>query len=343
MKTKDFRAMSSVAQEDVRRKAVKAVIKGHKQVEVAEMMGITRQAVGGWVKTYREKGAKGLKAGRRGRPEGGRLTRGKGEKIRQLIIDRCPDQLKLPFYLWTRAAVGMLIERKYDIRVSVWTVGRYLARWGFTPQKPVRKAFEKDPVAVRRWLKREYPAIRKRAKREKAQIYWGDEMGMRSDHATGRTYGLKGRTPVIAGTGQRFGCQMISVITNRGKLYFMVHRGKFNARVFLNYLKRLMRQVSGGIYLIIDGHPVHRSRKVRQWAEEQGNRIKIYFLPGYSPELNPDEELNQDVKSNAVGRQRPHTQGELMNQVRGYLRKRQRQPEVVRKYFQEEHVRYAAM
>ena len=123
----------------------------------------------------------------------------------------------------------------------------------------------------------------------------------------------------------------------------MVHRGKFNARVFLNYLKRLMRQVSGGIYLIIDGHPVHRSRKVRQWAEEQGNRIKIYFLPGYSPELNPDEELNQDIKSNAVGRQRPHTQGELMNQVRGYLRKRQRQPEVVRKYFQEEHVRYAAM
>ena len=176
MRIRDARSLPAVAQEDLRRKAVAAVLAGTKQVDVAEMFGVTRQAVGNWVKAYRQGGAKALKAGRRGRPKGGTLLPWQAAQIARAIQDRHPEQLKLPFYLWTRGAVVELIERRFGLRLSIWTVGRYLARWGFTPQKPVRQAFEKDPQAVRRWLEEEYTAIRKEAKRENAQVYWGDEM-----------------------------------------------------------------------------------------------------------------------------------------------------------------------
>jgi hypothetical protein len=221
-------------------------------------------------------------------------------------------------------------------------VGRYLRDWGFTPQKPLRRAFEQDPQAVSRWLEEDYPTIRAQAKKEKAQIYWGDEMGMRSDHQTGTTYGRKGETPVIPGTGQRFRCNMISAITNRGKLYFMVYRKGFSAKVFIAFLRRLVRPVDGTLFLIVDGHPVHRSKEEKNWVVKQKRRIRLFFLPGYSPELNPDEVLNQDVKSNAVGRKRPRNQDEMMHTVRGFLRSRQKRPTQVKKYFQEKYVQYAA-
>jgi len=260
----------------------------------------------------------------------------------RLIEDRCPDQLRLPFALWTREAVQQLIARRFGIRVSVWTVGRYLARWGLTPQKPLRRAYERDPAAVKRWLQEAYPAIRTRAKREKAGIWWSDEMGMRSDHHAGRSYGRRGRTPVIPGTGRRFGCNMISAITNRGHLAFMVFKARFTADVCLRFLKRLVRHAKRKVFLIWDGHPVHRSRAVRRWVDANRTRIAMFTLPGYSPELNPDELLNQDVKTNAVGRQRPADQLTLIGNVRSYLRSTQRRPDIVRNYFQEESVRYAA-
>jgi transposase len=342
MKTKDARTFPSVVQADLRKKAVKAVLNGIKQVEVAKIFGVTRQAVGKWVKAYREGGEKALKAKRKGRPKGGSLLPWQAAQIAKAVIDRPPEQLKLPFYLWTRDAVAQLIERRFDIRLSVWTVGRYLSRWGFTPQKPVRQAFEKNPEAVRRWLEEQYPRIKKMAKDEKAVIYWGDEMGMRSDHAVGRSYGRRGQTPVIPGTGQRFGCNMISTLTNQGQLNFMVFKERFQADVFQEFLRRLVTQSIHKVFLIVDGHPVHRSQKIKKWATENREHIRLFFLPSYSPELNPDELLNQDVKSNAVGRRRAKDQQELVKNVRGYLRSRQRQPHVVKKYFCQEHVRYAA-
>lgn len=338
----DARSLSASAQELLRRRAVRAVLSGQRQIEVAALFGVTRQAVANWLRAHRGGGLRALKARRQGRPTGGRLDDRQAAVIVRLIRDRRPDQLKLPFYLWTREAVAQLIEQRWGLALSVWTVGRYLAAWGFTPQKPVRRAFERDPEAVKRWLKEEYPAIRRRAKREKAEIYWGDEMGLRSDHATGRTYSPRGETPVIPGTGQRFGCNMISAITNRGKLYFMVFKRRFTAPVFLEFLKRLERQLGRPFYLIVDGHPVHRATVVQAWLREDGRKIRLFFLPGYSPELNPDELLNQDVKSNALGRRRARDQAELLHNVRGYLRGRQRRPQIVRNYFREEHVRYAA-
>ena len=343
MKIRDARSLPAVAQQDLRRKAAKAVLDGKKQVEVARILGITRQAVGKWVKAHREGGAKALRAKPKGRPKGGALFPRQAAQITKAIVDRCPEQLKLPFYLWTREAVAQLIERRFGIRLSIWTVGRYLARWGFTPQKPVRRAFEKSPEQVRHWLEQKYPAIRRQAKREGAEIYWGDEMGLRSDHAAGRSYGRRGQTPVIPGTGQRFGCNMISAITNRGRLNFMVFKKRFRVDVFLDFLKRLVRQTKRKAFLIVDGHPVHRSKKAKTWSKKQSHRIRLFFLPSYSPELNPDEMLNQDIKSNAVGRRRARNQDELVSNVRGYLRSRQRQPHMVKKYFEESHVQYAAM
>jgi len=341
MKTRDARSLPSVAQEDLRRKAIKAVLDGRKQSDVADMFGVTRQAVGKWVKAYRTNGTKALKAKPKGRPKGGALLPWQAALTARMVVDRHPEQLKLPFCLWTREAVAQLIERKFGLQLSIWTVGRYLKRWGFTPQKPVRRAFEKNPQEVSRWLDQEYPAIRSQAKEEKAEIYWGDEMGLRSDHAAGRSYGRRGQTPVIQGTGQRFGCNMISAITNRGRLNFMVFKKRFRAEVFLDFLRRLIRQNPRRIFLIVDGHPVHRSKKVKSWLQDKDHQIRLFFLPSYSPELNPDEMLNQDVKTNAVGRRRARERSELISNVRGYLRSRQRQPHIVKKYFEEKHVRYA--
>jgi len=343
MKAKDARSLSPATQEALRVKAVNAVSGGMNQREAAKVFGVTHQAVGKWIKKYREFGEKGLKAKKQGRPKGGSLLPWQAAQTAKIVIDHHPEQLKLPFYLWTREAVSQLIEKKFEIPLSKWTVGRYLKRWGFTPQKPVRRAFEKNPEAVKRWLNKEYPEIRKQAKADKAEIYWGDEMGLRSDHATGRTYGLRGTTPVVHGTGQRFGCNMISAITNRGRLNFMVFLERFDAGVYLEFLKRLVRQVKRKIYIIVDGHPVHRARKVKTWLKRNSKEIQQFFLPGYSPELNPDEMLNQDVKSNAVGRKRARKQSEMVADVRGYLRNRQRRPYLVKKYFDEPHVRYAAV
>ena len=343
MKIKDARSLPIVAQADLRKKAVNAILNGAKQVEVAKLFGVSRQSVGKWVAHYRKGGRKRLEAKRRGRPKGGSLLPWQAAQIAKAVIDRPPEQLRLPFFLWTREAVSQLIEDRFGIRLSVWTVGRYLNRWGFTPQKPVRKAFERDPETVRRWLEEDYPEIRVKAKGEKATIYWADEMGLRSDHAVGRTYGRRGQTPVIPGTGKRFGCNMISAITNREQLNFMVFKKRFSAEVLIDFLKRLIRQSKRKVFLILDGHPVHKSAQVREWLAAKQKHIRLFLLPGYSPDLNPDEMLNQDVKSNAVGRKRAHDQKELIATVRNFLWSRQRQPHIVKRYFHEDHVRYAAL
>lgn len=342
MKTKDGRALSPTAKEVIRIKAVEAVLSGKKQMEAAKTFGITARAVNNWMRLHKEGGAKALKSRKVGRPKGGKLKAWQCAKIAKVVVDRNPDQLKLPFYLWTREAVGSLIERKFDIRLSVWTVGRYLKRWGFTPQKPIRQAFEQDSAEVKKWLKQEYPRIKSRAKREKAEIYWGDEMGLRSDHAVGQTYGLRGKTPVVPGTGQRFGCNMISAITNRGHLNFMVFKARFRTNIFIDFLRRMTRQLKRKFYIIIDRHPVHVSARVKRWIKKQAGHLRVFYLPKYSPDLNPDEMLNNDVKGNAVGRRRARYQEELIANVRGYLRSRQKQPGIVKKYFDKPSVSYAA-
>ena len=343
MRDYDARMLSPEAQEQLRVRVARSVVDdGLKPAEAVRLYKISRTSVYEWCKAYRRRGDKALAARKRGRPARSRLAGHGAATAVKLIQDRCPDQLKLGFALWTREAVQTLLAERFDQHVSVWTAGRYLAKWGFTPQKPLRRAYEQDPAAVQRWLDEQYPAIAKRAKREKAEIHWGDEMGLRSDHTTGTSYSRRGQTPVIPGTGKRFSCNMISTITNRGTLRFMLFKQRFTSPVLLAFLGRLVRSSNRKVFLIVDGHPVHKAKKVEQWLAKRSDRIEMFFLPGYAPELNPDEYLNQDVKSNAVGRQRPASQRQMMQQVRTYLRSTQRQPEIVRSYFHADEVAYAA-
>jgi transposase len=339
----DARKLSPAAQQLLRRQVVKAVRGGMKQVEAAGVFAASLRAVNKWVALDKTGGLRALKPKARGRRAGeGALNDKQAGRICGLILGKMPDQLKLPFYLWTRAAVRQLIERELGIAVSLTTVGRYLKAWGLSPQRPVRRAYERNDAAIAAWLQERYPAIARKAKGERAVIYWGDEMGLRSDHVVGRSYAPTGETPVVRATGQRFGCSMISAITNRGALAFMVFQGKFDAHGFVGFLKRLLKQAAGRLYLIVDGHPVHRSAVAKRFVASTAKRLRLIILPGYCPELNPDELLNQDVKTNALGKSRPTNRAEMITTVRGHLHRRQKQPALIQKLFQEKHVRYAA-
>lgn len=341
---RDARSLPSEAQEELRRTAVRLVAEGRSKTEVGALLGVARETVGRWVKSHRERGDRALDARRRGRRPGHtKLTEAQQLRIAKLVAGKNPDQLKLPGFLWTRALVCELIVRELGVVVSEETVGRYLRAWGFTPQKPMRRAYEQSDEAVRRWLEQSYPAIVRRARRERAEILWVDESGLRSDHTAGRTWAPVGQTPVTKGTGKRFRANMIAAIGNTGTLRFRVFQERFTGPVFLDFLKRLVKDAKGRkIMLILDGHPAHRARVVRDWAAANTASIELHFLPGYSPELNPAECLNQDVKTNALGKRRPLNVTQLKADVRSFLHSCQRQPAKVARYFQERHVRYAA-
>jgi transposase len=341
---RDARSLPQAAQEELRRRAVALVAEGRSQVEVAGLLSVSANAVGNWVRAHRRGGDQALAARRRGRRGGHtKLTDAQQQKIARLIVGNNPDQLKLPGFLWTRALVRELIAREFEIEVGEDTVGRYLRAWGMSPQKPMRRAYEQSDEAVRRWLEVEYPAIVKRAYRERAEILWADESGLRSDHSAGRTWAPIGRTPVTKGTGKRFKANMIAAISNTGTLRFRVFDEKFTGPLFLDFLKRLVKDNKGRkLMLILDGHPAHRARIVRDWVAANPKAIELHFLPGYSPELNPAECLNQDVKTNALGKRRPVNVTQLKADVRSFLRSCQRRPAKVARYFRERHVTYAA-
>jgi transposase len=320
------------------------VSEGRSKTEVAGVLSVTRETVGRWVKAHRAGGDRALDARRRGRRAGHtKLTQDEQQKIAALVTGKNPDQLKLPGFLWTRALVSDLIAQRLGIEVGEDTVGRYLRAWGMSPQKPMRRAYEQSDEAVRRWLEVEYPALEKRARRERAEILWLDESGLRSDHTAGRTWAPVGQTPITHGTGKRFKANMIAAISNTGSLRFRVFDERFTGPVFLDFLKRLVRHNRGRkVMLILDGHPAHRARIVRDWVAAHAALIELHFLPGYSPELNPAECLNQDVKTNALGKRRPVNITALKADVRRFLRSCQRRPAKVARYFHERHVAYAA-
>ena len=312
----------------------------HKQA--ADLFQISKSGVDKIWTRYNQKGIRGLSSKKRGVQGGKKISGKQAAEVRELIKVKMPDQLKLPFGLWTREAVQQLMFERYGIDLSRWQVGRYLKNWGFTPQKPIARAFEQKPEKVKAWLNEEYPAIKKRALKEKAVIYFGDETGMRSDHQAGRSYAPSGKTPVIKKTGQRFSLNMISAISNKGHLQFMLLDGRFNGDVFISFLKRMIKYSKEKIYFITDGHPAHKTKKLNEWLEENKNRIEIFFLPPYSPELNPQEYVNQDVKTNIVGKRRPINKAQMRTNVEDFMHRRKNDRKQVQKYFHVSHVRYAA-
>ena len=345
MADEDTRSLSGAAQAALRNRAVQAVLGGMTQAEAARVFGVHRNAVNRWIRRYREGGFPGLAEQRRGRRRGEQpaLSERQQQELIALVRDSTPDQLGLAGFLWTRDAVAELLAQRYGVWLARTTVGGYLRGWGFSPQRPQHRALEQNPVAVARWLATEFPAICAQARREGGMVVWLDEMGVRSDAAAGRSWAPVGRTPVIKGTGKRFGVNMISAISNQGLLRFRLFTGSFTGAVFIDFLRRLLRDCGGRkVHLIVDGHPVHRAKLVSAWVGRHAERIELHFLPGYSPELNPVELLNHDVKANAAGRRRPRSAGELREELHGYLRRRQRQPQVLVRFFDHPTTRYAA-
>lgn len=341
----DARSWSQGEQERTRRRAVAAVLdRGMQQAEAARLFGVHANTVSKWVRAARADGREALAAGRRGRRAGEQMALAPWQQaqIVKTIREKNPDQLRLPFALWTREAIRDLIVRRFGVRLAIRTVGDYLRRWGFTPQKPIQRAYERDPAAVARWLETAYPALRARAKREHALILWGDEMGLRSDDARGRSYAPKGETPVVGKAGRRFGCNVIQAVGNRGELWFRVFAGRFTQDVFIDFLRRLLKTARGRkLILVVDGHPGHRGRKARAFIEQRTELLEVVYLPGYSPDLNPAEYLNNDTKHGVLS-QRPATPDRLVGAARRHLHRRQKQPSIVEGFFRHPSVAYAA-
>jgi transposase len=336
----DARKLPPAAQEAIRLRVVRAVRDyGLSPTEAARLFGVSRRVVYKWLDTVDRQGVVGLRAKRRGRRRRLCLKSFQAATTVRVITTRCPDQLGLGFSLWGRRAVQQLVAKRYHLDLSVWTIGRYLRHWGFTPQKPLHRAYDQDPEAVRRWLEEQYPAIHRQALQEKAEIHWLDEMGLRSQDQGGRSYGRRGETPVIPGTGQRFGCNVISTITNQGHLRFMVFTGTFTGKVMIEFLRRLLRQATQKVVPIYDRHPVHQGA-AEGWMKKHAGQIRAEPLPTYSPNRNPGEYLNQDVKG-VAREERPHDQQEMVQQARSYLRSTQKQPAIVKKFFDHPDVRYA--
>lgn len=338
----DARKLPKDAQQAIRQKAILYWQKNKNMQATAEVFDVSYPAIRKWVSNYKKNGKESILSDKRGRPRGKGLGKFQETTIIRLLRTRQPEQLKLPFGLWTRENVGELLHTRYGIRRSVWQIGRYLKEWGFTPQRPAYKAYEQKSEEVKKWLDKIYPLLKQKAKRKRAMIFWGDETGVRSRDVRGRSFAPVGQTPVIRKIGKQFGVTMISAINNRGKLYFMLCHGGVNSDKFLLFLKRLIRSRKETIFLIIDNLPTHKTLFVKDWVEKNKKRIQLFYLPAYSPELNPDEYLNQDLKVNITGKVSMKNVDDLKKGVVRFMRKRKRSPKQVKKYFHHHKVQYAA-
>jgi len=345
MEARDFRSIGRAAQEGLRRRALVLIEQnGMNQAEAARAVGVQRQTVNLWLKRYREQGEAGVLDGRRVSPRKGKgiLTADEARQIRRWIADRTPDQLKLPFALWTSRAVRALIERRFDKRLGLSTVQLYLARWGMTPQKPLARARERSPAAIEAWLERAYPAIARRAKREGAVIYWGDQTGISNQDQIGRSWAPKGVTPVVRRTAKRISQSMISAVSNRGLMRFMLYDGALNVDRFITFLRRLIKDAGQKVFLVVDNLKVHHAHKVKAWVASHAHEIALFYLPAYAPDHNPDEYLNHDLKQKLRQKPQPGSKSELVADTRAVLRTIQRSADRIRAYFTPAPVRYAA-
>ena len=341
MYKKDARRLDHKTLTELRKRAVGSVQEGQSPASVAKTLGVTRAAVYMWLALYRHGGWGALDAKKRG----GRPPRLDGKALHWLydtITSKNPLQLKFTFALWTARMVGELIYRKYEVRLSKASVCRLLNQLGLTPQRPVWRAYQQRPEDVQRWLNEEYPAIRALAKSVNAMIFFGDEAGVRSDHHAGTTWAPRGRTPVVSSTGARFGMNLISAVSAQGEFRFMVTHGRVGAGVFIEFLKRLIHNAERPIFLIVDGHPAHKAKMVTRFVASLDGKLRLFFLPPYSPELNPDERVWNDLKNNSIGRQMITSPEDLKHKVLSHLRSIQKSPDRVRAYFQNETTAYAA-
>ncbi|MFI6007207.1 IS630 family transposase [Streptomyces sp. NPDC051366] len=338
----DARHLSPTAQEALRLRAVAALVEGRDRAEVAAVFKVSLKAVDGWWAKWLAGGRDALTARPRGKRVGEHQVLSEAEQaaLRQAVLDHRPCDLGLSGQLWTRGQVGVLIAKLYRVRLTEPGVGKYLKRWGLSFQRPDKRAIEQDPEGVRVWLEETWPAIRAKAKAEGGEVLFADQVGVRSDQVSGRTWGERGRTPIVRRTGNRISVNAMSAISTKGRMHFMVFTKSFDANVMCRFLDRLAGHFDRKIHLVVDRHSAHRSRTVRDWLADHADQVELHFLPSYSPELNPDELVNADLKRSLPASSKARTQVQLASEARRFFHRRQRQPHIVRGYFHGPHVRY---
>lgn len=341
MRRRDARELDHKTLQEIRIRAVEQVQAGESPEVVIKALGFSRSCIYTWLALYRSGGWGALKArALKGRPM--KITAPQMKWLYQTITGKNPLQFRFEFALWTREMVRILLREEFSLKLSVSSVGRLLRQLGLSCQRPLFRAIEQNPARVRRWREKEFPAIHRLAKRTGAQIFFGDEAGVRSDYHAGTTWGARGKTPVVPRTGGRHSVNMLSAISARGELRFMLVNGRVNGGIFAEFLRRLMHNASNPVFLILDGHSIHRSRPVRDFVASQEGRLRLFFLPPYSPELNPDEQVWNYVKHHGVGKAVLRTASDLRKFVLARLRSLQKLPWMVKMFFLTPDTQYAA-
>ncbi len=341
MKKHDGRTLRHDVLTELRKRAVSRVQEGESPEAVIRAMGFCRASIYNWLAMYRAGGWDALDA----RKRGGRPRKVSARMIAwvyRVVTGGDPRQYKFPFALWTRNAIATLLYRRYGVRLSANSVGRLLAQLGITPQKPLWRAYQQDPERVRQWIQTEYPAIARQAQQERAEIWFGDESGVRSDYHAGTTWAARGKTPVVRTTGARYRLNMLSAVNRRGKMRFMIEAKGLNADVMCRFLDRLMAGQKRRVFLILDGHPIHKSARLARKVTGFDGRLRLFLLPPYSPELNPDEGVWREVKGHRLGRAGIFSFADLKSKALGALRHLARRPDKVRALFRTHTTLYAA-
>ncbi|MBN2905280.1 MAG: IS630 family transposase [Rhodobacteraceae bacterium] len=339
MRDNDGRKIDHATLEVLRMRAVDRIAAGAPPAEVAQTLGLHRGSVYRWWAEYRQGGKEALVA----KPVPGRpatLTDDQLARLADIVAHKDPLQLSFDFGLWTVEMIATVVHREFGVQLHRTTVGRILRKLGFTPQRPLRRAFQQDPENVEKWKTETFPKICKQARKAGATIYFADEAGVRSDYHSGTTWAPTGKTPVVRTTGARHRLNMLSAITTTGQLRFMVRQGSVGAAVFVEFCKRLLADTDGPVYLIVDGHPAHRAKTTTEFVASTGGRLQLHLLPGYSPELNPDEWVWKNIKHDQIGK-KTITSGEQFNAiVTSALHRLQKQTSKIRGFFADPNLAY---
>ncbi|QJD29413.1 IS630 family transposase [Methylococcus geothermalis] len=345
MEKVDARKLPREAQDEMRRQAMRMRVELKLPWrEIARVVGVNINTVIGWSKRYSREGESGLKSKTRGRRylSGRTLTLAQEWQLRSVIVGENPKQLSLPFALWNRRAVMQLVKVLFGIDMPIRTVGEYLLRWGYTPQRPMKRALEQNPVKVEQWRNDTYPAIAARAKAEGAVIYWGDETAVAEDGHWLRGDAPVGQTPVLAAPSKRHGLSMVSAISNQGLVRFEFTEEAMNTDWFIGFMTRLIADSRQKVFLILDNLKVHHAKRVTAWLAERKAQIEVFYLPPYSPEINPDEYLNRDFKTELRSSDRATSKKMLLQKANRFMEFLRKTPERVMAYFNHSAVQYAA-
>ena len=336
--------LSPTQQYEIRKSIIRLLKQGKNNQEIAETLDVSERHVRATKKAYAEHGIAGIKPKVRGRRKGEKriLTPEQEREIQNIIVDKTPEQMRFKECMWTRNNICSLITERYKISMPLSTLGYYLERWGFSVQRPVKRAYKQDAEKIKNWVNSEFPGISERAKAENAEIFFGDETGLQNTSNYARGYAPIGKTPVVKTESKHIKINMLSAVSHRGKLRFVLYKDNMNADKLIDFMRRLVHDASKKVFLILDNLRIHHAKKVTAWLEKHKNEIEMFYLPPYAPEYNPDELLNSDLKRGIGKRPSPRSEAELEHNVRSHLKSVQLKPGKINGFFGSSTTFYAA-